>query len=272
MKPQSIAFSATDLLTSVHGSGSAIGARLAAVTNLLMPVHLRRRSIVSSYVESDVAVTAHNPFLAAFVVEAAVRHRKSCVVVPGGPGEDDWPYDLMMSKPIGELLVGIFGDEGIDNATPVALQLISRFLRSGDDSVVIANEFGFPSISRRQPNTALALFGETPTEVETNSSDPALRSLAAAFRVGTRLLPRFEQASWGHTAIFCRELVVTGMASGLGSVNLVGDGQFEWGESRITPLGSAASKPRSHALLAQAMAQTLRELPEFRFKTEDLIG
>ncbi len=268
MKPSSIAFADADCLGSVHGAGSVLGARIAAVGNLMLPVHLRRKTIVSSYAEFDVAVTARNPFLAAFVIKQATEQGLRCVVVPGGAGEDEWPYDLLMSRPVGELLVGVFGDEGIENNRPVALQLIDRFLRAAPNDVVVASAFGAASLSRRQPSSSLALFGSPSVSDQIEMADPALRSLAAGFRVGAKRFGVLEPPHWGQTAIFCKTLAATGMAAGLGSVTTVGDGGFQWSNPRVRPLGSAAMKPRSLTLAAEAMTKMLRELPKLSFSEQ----
>lgn len=264
MMIQSIAFAPSQLLTAVHGDGSAVGARFAAWSNLLLPFHKGRKDIVSSYVEFDAVVTDHNPFLAAISLRRLIEQGKSCLLVQSDDN-DDWPYDLLFSTPIASLLSSLSdqADDFQDDPVPVPTRLIAEYVRPFVSRITTSRSFGGVHCANRQPRSSLALFGNQRRRGSDSDIEPELGSLRAALHNALFYSPRLPMPSWGRLAIFTNELVLTGRPTNFGQAVQVDD-KLDWGSRFITPMGSAQFSNRTNPEAAQKMLEEIVALHEVR--------
>lgn len=257
----SIAFAPKDWLASVHGEGSRIGNRISALTNFIFPVHVGRADIVSSYVHYDAVVTDHNPFLAAYSLSRLVAQGKSCLLVLGDDG-DDWPYDLLLSKPMGTFLAALANKEADydQDAVPVPSRLIGDMLYPIAKSVTVCKLYSGVHLSARHPSGAVALFGNPRSGTGLDSDD--LRSdLNGAVSLALHRSPRLSKPLWGRLAIFAEEVVLTGRPTSFANARQDGDKLF-WDHPRITAMGSASHANRTPPEAAYKMIEELAALHE----------
>ena len=261
---QSIAFAPSPLLTAVHGDGSAIGARFAAISNMLLPFHKGRSGIASAYALFDAVVTDHNPFLAAISLRRLVEQGKSCLLVQSDDN-DDWPYDLLFSSPIATLLSSLSDqkDNFEDDPVPVPTRLIAEYLRPFSSRITTARSFNGVHLANRQPPSCLALFGNQRQGLPGSEIKPELSSLRAALQNALFYRPRLAMPSWGRLAIFTDELVLTGRPMNFGSSVQIED-KLDWGSRFVTPMGSAQFANRTNPEAARKMLEEIVALHEVR--------
>jgi hypothetical protein len=260
----SIAFAPSDFLTAVHGGGSLLGARLSACTNMLLPLHKGRHEIVSAYARFDAVVTDHNPFLAAISLRRLVEQGKSCLLVQSGDN-DDWPYDLLFSTPIGSLLASLSAQEAgfEDDPLPVPTRLVTEYLRPFASRITVTRSYGGVHLANRQPSGSLALFGNQRQLVPETDIGALLGSLRATLHNVLFYSPRLRMPSWGRLAIFTDELVLTGRPHNFGQSMQVDD-KLEWGSRRISAMGSAQFANRTNPEAAHKMLEEIVALHEMR--------
>ncbi len=210
----SIAFAPDDMLASVFGTGNVRLSRISAFLNYVFPFKTCGLPVVSCYAEFDVVVTDYNPFLAAIAVRRAVEAGKSVLLVCGD-NSDNWPYDLLLSRPLGEMLAALTRQEdGYEyDPIPVATRLIGEFLRPVADRITVSTDYSEIKLSRRHPSDWLALYGDPKARFTDISSTASERSgLLASLRNAVRTAPRLGRPKWGRAAIFTKELVLTGLS------------------------------------------------------------
>lgn len=260
MTLQSIAYAPSDWLLSVHGAGNKLGARVSAISNLVIPVRFRKKTIVSSFAHYDAVITGHNPLLAAVLVKKAVERGLSTLLLPTSSRADEWPYDLLTSTPVSTLLASLFkvpSPDGFDRV-PVANQLVTSLLQAASGGFDVGDGFGEPRLSVRQPETAIAIFGHPVASIY--SSEPQARSLQATFRNAILKSPRLQSPFWGQTVIFANRVLLTGLPDGFASCDVSADSRLTWPNKRIRGFGSAAYRPRSDVDAGRAMLSSLAEI------------
>lgn len=236
----SIAFAPDALLTSVFGKGNVWFSRLSATINLLFPFKTFGLPVVSAYAEFDVVVTDHNPFLAAVALRRALSAGKSVLLICGDKS-DHWPYDLLLSSALGDMLAGLSKcEDGFENdPVPVAMRLIGELVRPLANKIVVAGNFGQVHVSNRHPEGLLVLYGDPPGPSDPVNVNSDRRGLLSALRNAVKASPRLKEPRWGRVALFTKEFVITGRADNVAAFRQE-SGRLFWDHPLIQPMGSAA--------------------------------
>lgn len=261
----SIAFAPDDFLAAVFGKGHVRLSRLSAMINLVFPFKTLGLPVVSSYVSFDVVVTDHNPFLAALALRRALNAGKTVLLVCGDHS-DHWPYDLLLSRPLSELLAGLSKQEAgfEDDPIPVAMRLITAMVRPFSDRIVVSSSFKQVHVSNRHPEGQLVLYGDPHLNADEPKSESTDRKgLLASLRNAVKSSLRLKNPAWGRVAIFTKALVITGRADGVAHFKHDG-GRILWSHPLIQPMGSAAFMNDNDPISAKNLISELFEI----FSTE----